>query len=383
MKKILSYGALVTENLILKDKIQKLENTAKLLLEESCLQSKVIGQLKQLNKSQLINVTKTKPNQTECCTRGHFQCKINHARYSLVNKLADTKTNKFVAMKSPLPILREEKSFFTRLSKQIDRLQNKYGVPSELSREILVASCDVVFLENPLIPTLATPSSYKKKEKKYRRRYKTVVVVARPPPPLLLPRHLEPKSYPSCLPNVQDDTWTPRDEGNSSDDEYDEYSNTGSTHGQLKGHSVDEFNGNDGEVFTNGTDEECDEVDTPVFDSNVDEVMNVSRMDDDIAASITDSVDQDTCYVAADDEHLSLTLGGNSYTGEMQVDFAPHESIECAGDVLEDTAPYDYLEDYADGDAVVYSADGDAVGYSFDGDADGYSDFYDGEYDSY
>ena len=51
MKKILSYGALVTENQIFKEKIQKLEKKTELLLEETYIQSKVIGQLKQLYKS--------------------------------------------------------------------------------------------------------------------------------------------------------------------------------------------------------------------------------------------------------------------------------------------------------------------------------------------
>ena len=87
-----------------------------------------------------------------------------------------------------------------------------------------------VFLEDSLTPTpsLATYSLYKRKNNKYRRRYKTVVVVARPPPPLLPPRNVEPITFPPSLPSRQHDTWSPHDEGNSADDEYEGLSITAS-----------------------------------------------------------------------------------------------------------------------------------------------------------
>ena len=152
---------------------------------------------------------------------------------------------------------------------------------------------------------------------------------------------------------------------------------------ELNGHSVNEFNGNDGRVYTNGSDEECDEVDTPVFDSNVNEAINMSQMDGEIAAGIPDSLAQESCDVASAEGYLNLSSGSNIYPSEVQMNFAPDGSIEYVGEVFQNPAPYNPLEEDPDGVVDGYSVDGDADGYSLDGDADGCYDFYDEEYDSY
>ena len=82
MMKILSYGALITQNSILKKQINELETMAELLKQES-LQTKVIEQLKQLSRSG--NATYTKPNLKYFCHHGHFHCKIHHVRYNKIN----------------------------------------------------------------------------------------------------------------------------------------------------------------------------------------------------------------------------------------------------------------------------------------------------------
>ena len=69
-QKVLSYGALIAQNTYLQKELLKENMRKQRLIEETEVQARVIGQLKNLMKSQ----TKLK-----CvCTRGHHQCHINH-----------------------------------------------------------------------------------------------------------------------------------------------------------------------------------------------------------------------------------------------------------------------------------------------------------------
>ena len=75
-KKVLSYGALLAQNIYLKKELSKENMRKQRLIEETEVQARVIGQLKNLMKSQ----TKLK----YVCTRGHHQCHINHELYNFV-----------------------------------------------------------------------------------------------------------------------------------------------------------------------------------------------------------------------------------------------------------------------------------------------------------
>ena len=86
--KILSYGALLIENKNLRKQIEKLQLVADFLRSETIVQSRVIGQFRQLHKS-LANPLIRPQNVVKFCDRGHFGCKILHSRFSLVNKSAD------------------------------------------------------------------------------------------------------------------------------------------------------------------------------------------------------------------------------------------------------------------------------------------------------
>ena len=167
MKKILSYGALATENGILKEKIQKLKKTAKFLLEESCIQSKVIGQLKQLNESRSSYIAKTKPNPGFYCNQGHFLCKIDHARYSWLNQAIEVATDGRNSGVKPLLNQCDDRFHYKRLSKKIDQLQSKYGLPSCFRNKLFVASSDTVLIQDVPTAALAT-QSFKKSVRNYR-----------------------------------------------------------------------------------------------------------------------------------------------------------------------------------------------------------------------
>jgi len=174
MRKILSYGALVAENLILKKEKNKLKIISDWLLEETIIQTKIIGQLNLLLKSRSSTYAQSyiKPN---CCEQGHFRCEINHKRFNLVRTRVTVAQDDAVVI-YPTKVLtnREEhlggssdrKSScsrrdygnealkFKKLSKHIDSLQSKYGLPSPHRDTIMVASLDEI-----VIPTVNVHSS--------------------------------------------------------------------------------------------------------------------------------------------------------------------------------------------------------------------------------
>ena len=135
-----------------KKKYRNSKKKAVLLLEETGIRSKVIGQLKQLYKSRSSYVAQNKPNLKSRCDRGHFQCSIYHARYNWVNQDRTLFENILPSGMIPPQSKNDDHLYYKRLAKNIDLLQSKYGYPSCLTNKVLIASCDTVFVKD--LPTV-------------------------------------------------------------------------------------------------------------------------------------------------------------------------------------------------------------------------------------
>ena len=176
MKKILSYGALSAENVILKKNIEKLKSTCDWLFQETKIQDKVISQLKCLYNSMSLVPRKSTYSLKNYCDQGHYRCEILHRRFNLVkvslspSLTIDTTSvptsrkvyvSAFSDQKSKPNILpqmleadavscvkkRNEMFQIKKLSKLVDCFQAKYGLPSPLQDKIMVASMNETFIE--------------------------------------------------------------------------------------------------------------------------------------------------------------------------------------------------------------------------------------------
>ena len=142
---ILSYGALAQQNKLLQAKVDNFQNMIALLKQETNIQSKVIGQLQDL--LELNSSLPQNRNASDFCDKKHFMCKINHGRFTWTNQSENRVDKKAFSVTSPMP--KKKKVFsFRRLSKRIDLLQAKYGMPSCQSGSIMVASAESIHLES-------------------------------------------------------------------------------------------------------------------------------------------------------------------------------------------------------------------------------------------
>ena len=80
-----TYGAIFIKNKNLQKTIDKLQMKADALLEETEAQRKLLSQYSDLLESLTLTMKK-KTHAAYYCDQGHFQCKIDHARYLLVRK---------------------------------------------------------------------------------------------------------------------------------------------------------------------------------------------------------------------------------------------------------------------------------------------------------
>ena len=80
-----TYGAILAKNKILQDEIKKMQVMVNCLNEETEIQRMVINLYRNLLKSYTLP-NKARNYRNYCCDLGHFDCKIDHARYGLVRK---------------------------------------------------------------------------------------------------------------------------------------------------------------------------------------------------------------------------------------------------------------------------------------------------------
>ena len=111
------------------------------LKKENCVQAKIIQQFKLLYASTL------KLNSQITCDAGHHRCKIIHRRYNYVNSSVKDQDHlclpaKTVSKSEPAIT---DRSFYKKLSKNIDLLQYKYGSPTILNNKVLVASAETKY----------------------------------------------------------------------------------------------------------------------------------------------------------------------------------------------------------------------------------------------
>ena len=199
---ILTYGALLEENKTLNAKIQHLECLVNLVSQESRIQKTVIGQLKKLLDSKCSS--KTTSTESKFCVRKHFMCKIDHLRFSWINTERRAYTNGEFSESCEAEPSKKKSFSYRRMSKCIDLLQAKYGMPSCQASKVFVGS------DNGIIQAEDKPtfSSYNgvKKERHIRKKTR-VVFVPRPiayEPPLprkpVIQKHLPtlPQAMKSC-----------------------------------------------------------------------------------------------------------------------------------------------------------------------------------------
>ena len=131
---VYKYRALKADYGCLLKKFKKEKKKNQLLEEEVSVQKQVIGQLKSL-----LSQSQTKPR----CLLGHRECLIDHVKFNFFKKTDDhpkmTVKMESSRIKSPLdvnPTLDTKKllpqdatSFVVTVSKKIDCLQSKYGLP--------------------------------------------------------------------------------------------------------------------------------------------------------------------------------------------------------------------------------------------------------------
>ena len=132
----------------LEDEVSVLKLKISLLKEESLVQAKLISQLK------LLHISTLKLNSRTFCDAGHFRCRIDHKRFNFTNMKVDQDLEPSKPLDQSVSLLQKslllpknDEIFLRRLSKNIDILQAKYGLPSSLRDKILIASADSIFIE--------------------------------------------------------------------------------------------------------------------------------------------------------------------------------------------------------------------------------------------
>jgi len=133
--KILSYGALRIEHKNLQNQVHRLNLMVECLLQETTVQNKIISQLKLLHESQAKALKKSK-----VCDRGHYGCQIVHARFNLINSPEKIPVSQNLTSDVKTVYFKNEKSFFKVMSKKVDIIQAKYGMPTAFKHKIMVAS---------------------------------------------------------------------------------------------------------------------------------------------------------------------------------------------------------------------------------------------------
>ena len=104
-------------------------------------------------------------------------CKINHARYSWSNKYKDGVLNETSRSSVDLPMKKKNEVLsLKKLSRQVDLIQAKYGMPSCQPSSIMIASADTVYVEDKAIPS----SKLSSKSRRYNRKKRHVVFIPRP-----------------------------------------------------------------------------------------------------------------------------------------------------------------------------------------------------------
>ena len=148
-KKIPTYGALKSICAQLEQKIAMINLNNIYLKKESTIQRKIIDQLKVLHVSTLKT---TQWKITGKCAAGHYNCKIDHSKFNFVNQYANQTT---VATPN---LIKSESISIKRLSKQVDIIQAKYGMPCKLHNTVMVASEDAILLKTKTDQTGVTQS---------------------------------------------------------------------------------------------------------------------------------------------------------------------------------------------------------------------------------
>ena len=125
-KSTLSYGALLTRFKSAEKELKKEKLVSLLQKQESSIQSRIIGQLKNLLKSSQI--------KHRSCILGHKLCLIDHKKYNIINPRKQylpcyglSKESESKAVVSPW---NTELSFIKKLTRRTDALQSKYGFPA-------------------------------------------------------------------------------------------------------------------------------------------------------------------------------------------------------------------------------------------------------------
>ena len=126
----------------LESQISSLSQRVGLLAMENAIQGKVIKQIRQLQESQQTKGVN--------CSLGHTLCNIQHRKFNFVRKCTEytpvTKCDKVIIQTEAS--FRDDTTFIKRLSKKIDILQAKFGVPSKLQDKVFVASLNNIYLES-------------------------------------------------------------------------------------------------------------------------------------------------------------------------------------------------------------------------------------------
>ena len=116
------------------------------LVKETCVQRRVIEQLKKLQTSTShSNPTKFNPCE-DICDKGHMNCRINHAKFSLVRNPKEPSEPTPNATKK-ITVEKMDVLELKKLSRKVDLLQAKYGMPCGLNYKTMVASADTIYAE--------------------------------------------------------------------------------------------------------------------------------------------------------------------------------------------------------------------------------------------
>jgi len=173
-----TYGAILIRNKNLQKTIDKLQIKADALVKESEAQRKLLSQYNDLLES-LTLAMKKKNHAAYYCDQGHFKCKIDHARYGLVRKVEYPVRHK--VSKPGSQLIENECLNIKIMSKKVDLLQAKYGLPSSYRHEVFVASSEYIRVEHgPL-------SSKTKIRKNFQRRKRRFMLVPFPRPLMFNP----------------------------------------------------------------------------------------------------------------------------------------------------------------------------------------------------
>ena len=103
------------------------------------------GVIKQMN---MPNLSPPIENINFCCSEGHRQCRINHSLYNYVN--TKVSSHDPVPANSRPTVNKAENFSIKRLSKKVDAIQAKFGLPSNLRDKILITSETDIIVESKL-----------------------------------------------------------------------------------------------------------------------------------------------------------------------------------------------------------------------------------------